>query len=749
MSNEKFTQKAEEALNNSLQVAERLGASYIGSEHILLALCESSGSVAAKLLLENGVISHQLASAICECEGLYKKSKLTVKNLTPRARRVLDSAAKNAFKYGSFRIGTEHILLSILEEKDTAAIKILSYLGVDISILREKTRQKLRECEKAFGRTEDEKLKSVTIPFLQKYGKCLSDPNVNFGWNVVGRDQLIERLIRTLSRKTKNNPVLLGEAGVGKTAIVEGLAMRIGRGEVPDILRSAMLISIDLTKIVAGTKYRGDFEERIKQILDECKKNPQIILFIDELHTVIGAGAAEGAVDLANIIKPELSRGEIRVIGATTPDEYSRHIEKDSALERRFQPILVEEPSFEDSCVMMRSVAPTFERHHHVCIDDAAIEASVELSTRYMHQRYRPDKCIDLLDEACACVSVRQNNAVDFTPKVTRNDIIKVINEFNGRENNSLELKLNQDSIRRWFNDVCFGQDDAALALSRAVVRSRCGIADPMRPLGSYFFYGDSGVGKTKMAKSLAQLLFHDESACISLDMSEYSEAHSVSKLIGAPQGYIGYDEGGILTGAIKKRPYAVVLFDEIEKAHRDVFHLLLQILEEGRLSDSTGKMISFRNTYIIFTSNITANIEESCGFLCTISHQNSKATEIEMLKKHFPIEFISRIDDFIRFNSLRYADLEKICRAELSILQARLEQESVVFHYDDEVIRYLIESTSSLKLGARQIKHKIRAELESRIADIMLVKEEKEKRLQATIVGDEIVLLEKDVLVV
>lgn len=722
MGNERFTQKAEEALNNSLRVAERLGAAYIGSEHILLSLCEASGSIAAKLLYENGVMPLALSGAICECEGLYKKSKLTVKNMTPRARRVLDGAAKNASKYGAYRIGTEHILLAILEEKDTVGTKLLIYLGVDISILRDKTRQKIKECEKAFGRNEEEeKKKHIEIPFLMKYGKCLSDPSREFGWDVVGRDQIIERLIRTLSRKTKNNPVLLGEAGVGKTAIVEGLAMRIARGRVPEPLHNSLLISLDLTKIVAGTKYRGDFEERIRQILDECKKNPQVILFIDELHTVIGTGAAEGAVDLANIIKPELSRAEIRVIGATTQDEYRRHIEKDSALERRFQPITVEEPSLEDSCIMMRSIAPCFEKHHGVCIDESAILASVELSTRYMYLRYRPDKCIDLLDEACAFVSVNRKKDGLLLPRVTRSDLLSIIGEFTGLKNTAFDTTLNQQMIFEKLNGICFGQREASLALSRSVVRSQSGVGDPTRPLGIYFFYGESGVGKTKMAKALANLLFADENACVALDMSEYSEPHSISKLIGAPQGYLGYGEGGILTDAVKKHPYAVVLFDEIEKAHRDVYHLLLQILEEGRLTDSTGKKISFQNAYIIFTSNVAVGKELSCGFVEDTQGAKGRKMALDALKKYFPVEFLSRMDDYIRFNTLSAEDLNRICRAELTTLQTRLLQEGIHLEYNDDLIEYLVKDVENLKLGARPIKNKIRAELESKIADVLI----------------------------
>ena len=525
---------------------------------------------------------------------------------TDKAKSALSFAEKSAKSLKQGYVGTEHILLAILEEKDTVASKLLQILDIDMSLLRDKTRQKLRECERTFGRSEEgEKKSRVDLPVLQKYGKIMTDPSCVSHWDIVGRDKIIDRMIRTLSRKTKNNPVLLGEAGVGKTAIVEGLAHRIMRGAVPSSLSDAILVSLDLTRIVAGTKYRGDFEDRIRQILDEAKKNTKVILFVDELHTVMGAGAAEGAVDLANIIKPELSRAEIRLIGATTQDEYRKSIEKDSALERRFQPIIVEEPSVTDSCVMMQSIAPSFENHHRVKIDSSAISACVELSTRFLQSRRRPDKCIDLLDEACAYVSVQQSTRDEGLCTVSRKDVLCVLEEFNGYENVHLNAAKSEKNILEFLSECCIGQENACRVIAQGVLRFQSGIHDPTKPLGCYFFYGSSGVGKTKMAKALANLLFGSEERCISFDMSDYSEPHSISKLIGAPQGYVGYGDGSLLSKELHKHPYSLLLFDEIDKAHRDICHLLMQILEDGRITDSSGRLIDFRNCYMTQGSNL------------------------------------------------------------------------------------------------------------------------------------------------
>ena len=721
MGNERFTQKAELALNNSLDCAEKLGASYIGTEHILLSLIETKGSIASKILCDMGVNVKQYRETIESFQGISKRTKLTVKNITPRARCVLDNSYKNAQKYGSFRIGTEHILLSILEDKDAVASKILLLIGIDIVILMDKARQKLREYEKTFGRLEEgEQKQKVDLPILSKYGKVMNESGKIPPWDIVGRDEIIERVIRTLSRKTKNNPVLIGEAGVGKTAIIEGLAQKMASGQVPSSLSDCILVSLDLTKIVAGTKYRGDFEDRIRQILDEAKKNPKVILFIDELHTVIGAGAAEGAVDFANIMKPELARAEIRLIGATTHDEYRKNIEKDSALERRFQPIQVEEPSIQDTYVIMRAIVPSFEKHHGVKIDDSAITSSVELSTRYMFLRSRPDKCIDLLDEACAYVSLKGRMESGGYPCVMRKDLVAVLEEFCGIRELFLNVPKTEENIFQFLVNECIGQEKAAHEIANGILRSQSGIQDPSKPLGSYFFYGESGVGKTKMAKSLAKLLFGSEDRCITFDMSEYSEPHTISKLIGAPQGYVGYGEGGLLTQEIQKQPYSVLLFDEIEKAHRDIYHIFLQILEEGKLTDSSGKIINFRNTFIIFTSNLLAKQSSPLlGFMD--DNLKNRRMQMDELKKHFPGEFIARIDSYIEFNPLTRDNLNTISAKELNLLKERLKKGNVYLNYDENLIEYLSESAQTARLGARPIKTKIRGELESKIAEYIL----------------------------
>ena len=719
MSNEKFTQKAETALNNSLDLAERLGSQYIGTEHILLSLLETQGSIAWKLLCEAGVSKTRYLEEIESKRTNTGQTKLTVKNMTPRARCVLDDAYKNAVKYGALRIGTEHILLALLEEKETVGLKLLELIGADVRLLKDKTRQKIDECERAFGRIEDSEKKGRSdLPVLMKYGKVMNDPSKEAAWEIVGRDGVIERLIRTLSRKTKNNPVLLGEAGVGKTAIVEGLARRMTLGDVPPSLRSSILISLDLTRIVAGTKYRGDFEERIRQILDEAKKNTNVILFIDEIHTVIGAGAAEGAVDLANIMKPELSRAEIRLIGATTHDEYRRNIEKDSALERRFQPIFVEEPTVQESCIIVRSIAQTLEKHHQVKIEESAIHSSVELSTRYLFLRSRPDKCIDLLDEACAYATLHKKKSAEVLPIVTRRELLCVMEELYGNKAPLDNLPHSEDGLTDILSDMCIGQEEACRVVARGVLRSQSGVQDPTKPLGSYFFYGASGVGKTKMARSIAKLLFDNEERCITFDMSEYNEPHSVSRLIGAPQGYIGYGEGGLLTQAVRKNPFCVLLFDEIEKAHREIYHLFLQILEDGRLTDSNGKTVSFRNCFIVFTSNVAIKDSVALGFG---SNENAKTSVSEMFRSHFPAEFISRVDVFVKFNQLTRENLYKICEMELEALKSRLMKENIILRFDESVLDTLLCDAYQSNLGARPIRTRIRAMLEGKIAEYIM----------------------------
>ena len=769
MSN-RFTEKAEKALNNAASLAQLMGHTYIGSEHILLSLAKESDCVAATILTKNGITYEKIYDTLREYSGIGTKSVLTPKDMTPRCRKIVESAYKISVRYGALKIGTEHILLSLLEEKECIGMKILGFAGADTVNITDEVLTLLRTAEKHYETHKGKKDGSESAIF--QYGKNLTDMARNGKLDpVIGRERETERLIRILCRKTKNNPCLIGEAGVGKTAIVEGLAAKIALGDVPPQLRGKNIITVDLTSMVAGAKYRGDFEERIKSILGEASRNKSIILFIDEIHTIVGAGSAEGAIDAANILKPQLSRAEIQLIGATTFSEYHKYIEKDAALERRFQALTVEEPSRSQTIDILNGLKKRYEEHHSVKITNDAIMAAVTLSERYIQDRYFPDKAIDVIDEACAKASVvrrsknmkianleekiRQTedekaNAVksqdyslamklrdielDYrfeleelsgtegekqsTEAVTVQDIKEIINEMTGIPISGMSAHIEPEVLSKSLKERIFGQDSAIDSLVMSVMRSEAGINNPDKPKGVFLFIGASGVGKTELAKALSEALFHDKKALIRYDMSEFSEKNSVTMLIGSPPGYVGYDEGGALTEKIRRHPYSVVLFDEIEKAHPEVLNLFLQMMDDGVLTDSCGRSASFKNAYIIMTSNAMTHSlgEKGLGFL-----QSPSQVKSEKLYEFFSPEFINRIDSIIHFSALSYESLVMIVDKKLSDLAKRLEDMDIMLTYSPAVSRYIADKASDRKLGARSLLRAITVEIENEISTLML----------------------------
>lgn len=771
MSN-RFTEKAEKALNNSAQIAESLGHTYIGSEHILLSIVKESDSSAALILLKNGVTYDKLISAVKEYSGTGSKSSLTPKNMTPRCRRIVENSYRISVRYGALKIGTEHILLSLMEEKDSIGMKILALIGIDTVNVTDQLITLLRTAEKHFENPKYKK--DSTDSVLLQYGKNLTELAKNKKLDpVISRERETDRLIRILSRKTKNNPCLIGEAGVGKTAIVEGLAIRIAEGNVPISLLGKNIISVDLTSMVAGAKYRGDFEERIKNILSEAAKNKSIILFIDEIHTIVGAGSAEGAIDAANILKPQLSRAEIQLIGATTFAEYHKYIEKDAALERRFQAVRVEEPTPMQTVDILMGLRKRYEEHHSVRISDEAIKSAVALSDRYIQDRFFPDKAIDVIDEACAKanVSSRTYNAeiakleenirqiedektyavknqdyslalklrekeIDYKRELEKmsdafneknkrcdtveaRDIEEIINEMTGIPLSGITRSLDTQILSERLKSRIYGQDEAINSLVMAVMRSETGINNPERPKGVFLFIGPSGVGKTELAKALSEEIFFDKKSLIRYDMSEFSEKNSVTMLIGSPPGYVGYEEGGALTEKIRRHPYSIVLFDEIEKANREVLNLFLQIMDDGVLTDSCGRTVSFKNSYIIMTSNAingyTSN--KSLGFL----KENNLDCENDALYEIFSPEFLNRIDAIIHFAPISKQSMTKICDKALKQLRDRLGKLNIRFEYEPEVCEYISAKATDKKLGARLALRVITGEIENEISSLLL----------------------------
>ncbi len=783
----RFTQKAEHALEGALAAARELGHTYIGSEHLLLALTLEPDSVASKLLLARGVTGEQLRTAIGDALGVGSRSAIGPGDMSPRTRRIIEQAAAEASRLGSSYIGTEHLLLALLSERDSAALRLLA-------VLRVSTTELYGDVQSYFGvstggetvRRDDPEKKPArreglaSAPALHSYGRDLTtlaregklDP-------VIGREAETERVIQTLSRRTKNNPCLIGEPGVGKTAVVEGLAQRIAAGAVPDQLRDRFIVTLDIPSMVAGAKYRGEFEERLKSVMEEVARDPRIVLFVDEIHTIIGAGGAEGAIDAANIIKPALARGEMQLIGATTITEYRRHIEKDAALERRFQSITVGEPSEEDALLILRGLREKLEAHHRLRITDDALEAAVGLSVRYIPDRFLPDKAIDLLDEAAAhqrllafttppalreleaklnALSAAKEEAVtaqdferaarlrdeeiscreayreaksgwseqsDEALTVTAAHIAEIVTQWTSIPVNRLmeDESARLRALEAELSARVIGQAEAVAAVARAIRRGRTGIKDPERPIGSFLFLGPTGVGKTELCRALAASLFGQESAMIRLDMSEYMEKHSISKLIGSPPGYVGYEEGGRLTEQVRRRPYAVVLFDEIEKAHPDIFNLLLQILEDGRLTDSQGRRVDFRNTVIILTSNLGSTPGEE-GRLAGFGRGGglpADAREEKAVRAAFRPELLNRIDDIIRFAPLRPEDIAAITRLMLDELRERVKPLGITLTFADSAVDWLAEIGFSPRDGARPLRRAIVREAEDSLAAALL----------------------------
>ena len=762
----KFTNKAKKVIEIANDISIELGHNYIGTEHILYGLVKEGEGIAAKVLNNKEITDEKVRVKIEELLGVGREIKETL-GFTPRTKRVLENAFLESKRIGYNYIGTEHLLLAILKEEDCVATRIILELNVEISKVYNEIAKVINEEE-----SDQEIKKDITrvrgsyssTTVLNQFGEDITVQAEDGKFdNIIGREAEIERIIQILSRRTKNNPCLIGEPGVGKTAIVEGLAERIVSGEVPENLKDKRIVSIDISGMVAGAKYRGDFEERIKKALNEVKKVGDVILFIDEIHTIVGAGAAEGAIDAANILKPLLARGEIQLIGATTIEEYRKYIEKDSALERRFSPVDVCEPTEAETIEIIKGIRDRYEAYHNVKITDEAINSAVTLSVRYITDRFLPDKAIDLIDEAASQVRINLFTEPD-TIKVMEEKIDVIMNEkeeaiYNqdferaanlrdkekeAREELNTEMNKwkkikNKDIteigeenkaeiISKWttlqIQNIVVGQYEAEVAVAKAIRRGRVGLKDPKRPIGSFLFLGPTGVGKTELSKALAEILFDNENSIIRLDMSEYMEAHSVSKLIGSPPGYIGYDGGGQLTEKVRRRPYSVILFDEIEKAHPDVMNLLLQILEDGRLTDSQGREVNFKNTIIIMTSNLGARHitdKKSLGFGNMENekeYENIKKEVIKELKKELRPEFINRIDEIIVFHKLSEEDIKQITNIMLKQVEERLKNQKYIVEIDDGVVKAIVEQGYDNNFGASPIRRTIQNLVEDRISE-------------------------------
>ena len=781
-----FTHKAREAISNAHDIACEMGHYYIGSEHLLLGLIREGTGVAAKALENSGVkeeaVIQKIKMAIGTKEPLDKNTELS---LTPRGKRILEYSAMEAQRLGHSYIGTEHILMAIIRDGDGVGAKTLSSLGVNLGEFYSNTVNSIDG--ESFSQPQQSKNKNSKTPTLDKFSRDLTflagenkfDP-------VIGRDKEIDRVIQILSRRTKNNPCLIGEPGVGKTAVVEGLSQKIASGDVPESLKDKRLVAVDLSAMVAGAKYRGEFEERLKKVTEEVIAAKNVILFIDEIHTMVGAGSAEGAIDASNILKPSLARGELQLIGATTLNEYRKYIEKDAALERRFQPVIVGEPSVEETVKILMGIRDKYEAHHGVKITDEALNAAAKLSERYITDRFLPDKAIDLIDEAASKkklttliapsqlkdletkiekLSQEKQEAItaqDFEKaakirdeeKTVKDEIQKAQNEWKEEKSTSNNLSVEEDDIAdiisSWTNipvkklaqeeserlknlenilhERVIGQNEAVIAVSKAIRRGRAGLKDPKRPTGSFLFLGPTGVGKTELSKALAEAMFGSENSIIRVDMSEYMEKHSVSKFIGSPPGYVGFDEGGQLTEKIRKNPYSVILFDEIEKAHPDVFNIMLQILEDGILTDAKGTRVDFRNTVIIMTSNLGAkdilNTSTKLGF-ASAQEDNSKEDDenikqrvMEVVKKTFRPEFLNRIDEMIVFKRLSKDDIKDIATLLCENLKKRLLSNEIKMEISDEAIELIAKQGYDPVYGARPLRRAIQNKIEDMLAE-------------------------------
>lgn len=781
----RFTERAQKVLALAQEEAVRLGHKNIGTEHILLGLIREGEGIAAKALQALGLGLDKIQGEVESLIGRGAENPSNI-NYTPRAKKVIELSMDEARKLGHTYVGTEHILLGLIREGEGVAARVLNNLGVSLNKARQQVLQLLGSNEALSSSNQGTGNAAVNTPTLDSLARDLTAHARDGGLDpVIGREKEIERVIQVLSRRTKNNPVLIGEPGVGKTAIAEGLAQKIVNNEIPETLRNKRVMTLDMGTVVAGTKYRGEFEDRLKKIMDEIRQAGNIILFIDELHTLIGAGGAEGAIDASNILKPSLARGELQCIGATTLDEYRKYIEKDAALERRFQPIQVNEPSSDEAIQILYGLRDRYEAHHRVKITDESIEAAVKLSDRYISDRFLPDKAIDLIDEAASKVRLQsftvppnlkeleqhleevrkeKDSAVqsqefekaaslrdkeqkireelDMTKtqwqekqgqsdyEVTPEDIAQVVAGWTGIPVNKLKeeetdrlLKMEEILHKR-----VIGQEDAVKSISRAIRRARAGLKDPKRPIGSFIFLGPTGVGKTELARALAEVMFGDEDAIIRIDMSEYMEKHSTSRLVGAPPGYVGFEEGGQLTEKVRRKPYSVILLDEIEKAHPDVFNILLQVLEDGRLTDSKGRTVDFRNTVIIMTSNVGAETikkNTSLGFTPAGSdraYTDMKDRVMQELKRTFRPEFLNRIDELIVFHSLEQEHISQIATLMAGQLRKRLKEQDIDFMLSDEAKAYLAKEGFDPVFGARPLRRAIQRHIEDRLSEELLL---------------------------